>query len=144
MGNVKTGGRRAGTPNRRTRDLLDMIRGQFPNYHPVLAMCAIATDESLSMELRFAAHREVAQYVAPKRKAVELETTDESATQVRSIVINAISISPGATESTIEPIRTIRGPQLIDAEAQYIELEPIGVLLNHDEYADKLLSASEE
>ena len=143
MKNVKTGGRRAGTPNRRTRDLLDMIRGQFPNYHPVLAMCAIATDESLSMELRFAAHREVAQYVAAKRKSVELETTDESATQVRSIVINAISISPGATESTIEPIRTIRGPQLIDAEPENVDLEPIRLQLSCDQYANKLTCTSE-
>ena len=35
-------------------------------------MAEIANDESHSVELRLQAHKEVAHYVAPKRKAVEI------------------------------------------------------------------------
>ena len=48
-------------------------------------------------------------------------------------------------EITIQPVMTSspRAPELIDAKAEYAELEPIRALLNRDEYADKLVSTSE-
>lgn len=48
-----------------------MLAERWPGYHPVLAMAAIANDEAVELETRFQAHKEVAQYVEPKRKAIE-------------------------------------------------------------------------
>ena len=69
---AKTGGRQADTPNKRTQELLDQIQARWPEYHPVLAMVELAHDPQLPVEMRFQAHKEVAHYVEPKRKAVDV------------------------------------------------------------------------
>ena len=70
---TKTGGRKAGTPNKDKAELLQQIRDHIgdQDYHPVFAMAEIAVDEKMGNDMRFSAHREVAQYVAPKLKSVE-------------------------------------------------------------------------
>ena len=68
----KVGGRKKGTPNKDKKALLDLINERFPGYHPVVSMADIANDESQTMELRASMHKEVSQYVEPKRKSVEL------------------------------------------------------------------------
>jgi hypothetical protein len=72
----RTAGRKKGTPNKRTAELLDILSSKWPDYHPVVAMAALANDETVEIELRFQAHKEVAQYVAPKRKAIEVTGQD--------------------------------------------------------------------
>ena len=88
----KYGGRKAGTPNKDKADLLQAIRDAVgdQDYHPVIQLALVATDASMvkvtetkqgklvefevakySDELRITAAKEVAQYVAPKLKAVE-------------------------------------------------------------------------
>lgn len=66
-------GRKKGVPNKDKRALMDRIQALFPGYHPVVAMAVIANDDSgeVDLSMRFQAHKEVAQYVEPKRKAVE-------------------------------------------------------------------------
>lgn len=66
-----------GSLNNRTKALLDQIAEKWPGYHPVVALCAIANDESLPLEMRFQAHKEAAQYIEPKRKAVEMDSFTE-------------------------------------------------------------------
>ena len=91
-GNPKTGGRKKGTANLDKADLLQAIRDAVGDqeYHPVVQLALVATDTSMvkvsetkqgklvefevakySDELRITAAKEVAQYVAPKLKAVE-------------------------------------------------------------------------
>jgi hypothetical protein len=91
-GKPKTGGRKKGTPNLDKADLLQAIRDAVDDqdYHPVVQLALVATDTSMvkvtetkqgklvefevakySDELRITAAKEVAQYVAPKLKAVE-------------------------------------------------------------------------
>lgn len=48
-----------------------MLSERFPDYHPVMAMAEIANDPAVELDVRFQAHKEVAQYIEPKRKAVE-------------------------------------------------------------------------
>lgn len=69
----RRGGRAKGTPNKDKQSLLQLIQQKFPGYHPVIAMAEIANsdDETVDLNTRFQAHKEVAQYVEPKRKAVE-------------------------------------------------------------------------
>lgn len=68
----RRGGRAKGTVNKDKRALLDKIQAEFPGYDPVMAMVKIARDEeNVDLGMRFAAHKEVAQYVTPKLKAID-------------------------------------------------------------------------
>ena len=63
--------RPAGLPNKNKQALIKLLQDKYPDYHPVLSMADIANDETNDLPTRFNAHREVAQYVTPKLKAVE-------------------------------------------------------------------------
>lgn len=66
----KYGGRQKGVPNKSKRALIALLRETYPGYHPVLSMAKIA-HETDDVALQAQMHREIAQYVEPKRKAVE-------------------------------------------------------------------------
>lgn len=72
-GTPKTGGRQKGTPNKPKQALLETIQAKYPDYHPVIAMAEIANDPNKPDDMRFMAHKEIAQYIEPKRKAVEMD-----------------------------------------------------------------------
>ncbi len=94
----KSGGRQKGTPNRDRKDLLEMLNEKYPNYHPVIAMVKIA-HKSKNEVLRFQAHKEVAKYIAPQLKSVEIKdvTTLEA----------FINMSPEERKATIEKLREV-------------------------------------
>lgn len=93
---IKTGGRKAGTPNRERKDLLELMNEKYPNYHPVIAMVKIAHN-SKNEVLRFQAHKEVAKYIAPQLKSVEVKelTTLET----------FIKMTPEERKATVEKLR---------------------------------------
>ena len=68
----KTGGRVKGTLNKATQDV--QARLKELGCDPIEGMVILATDQSNSPELRGRMFSELAQYVAPKRKAVEIAT----------------------------------------------------------------------
>ena len=78
-GKPKTGGRKKGTPNKASADLLQLIRDHVgvQEYHPVLAMAEIANDVDMSIETRTAMHKEVARYDSPQLKAIEHTAGEE-------------------------------------------------------------------
>lgn len=92
-------GRPKGSKNKRTKDVIEILEEKFPGYNPVAAMAALAHDDvkcgvcdgtgkvtrrrrcdhcngtgkiPVPLELQAQMHREVAQYIAPKRRAVEM------------------------------------------------------------------------
>lgn len=65
----KTGGRLAGTPNRRTKEIGDLLESLGCN--PIEGMVRIAMNPKASLGLRGRMNAELAQYVYPKRKAIE-------------------------------------------------------------------------
>ncbi|UCG98461.1 MAG: hypothetical protein JSW31_04995, partial [Burkholderiales bacterium] len=67
----------AGTPNKRTAEV--MARLEVLGCDPIEGMARIAMDEANPPELRGRMFAELAQYVAPKRKAVEHSAEDGSA-----------------------------------------------------------------
>ena len=67
----KTGGRQKGTPNKDTKALQDRIAERYPGWDPVEAMAEIAQDDTNDVMIRLAALKEIAQYIHPKRKAIE-------------------------------------------------------------------------
>ena len=70
----KTGGRTLGTPNRRTVDINDLLARL--NCDPIEGMARIAMDSTTPIEIRARMYAELAQYVAPKRKAVQVDAGD--------------------------------------------------------------------
>ena len=69
-------GRPAGVPTKPKRALLALLDEKFPGWHPVVQMAEMANDGTLSTQDRFQAAKEVARYVTPQLKAVEV-TGDE-------------------------------------------------------------------
>lgn len=65
----KTGGRSKGTPNKRTSEVIEKL--QLLGCDPIEGMALIAKDPNNPLELRARMYSELANYVAPKRKAVE-------------------------------------------------------------------------
>jgi hypothetical protein len=63
------GGRPKGSPNKRSLEVADKLAAL--GCDPLEGMARIAMDKTASLELRGKMFAELAQYVAPKRKAVE-------------------------------------------------------------------------
>ncbi len=70
---IKTGGRKVGTPNRRTVEVVAQLSAL--GCDPIEGMARIAMDCSNSPELRARMYAELAQYVAPKRKALDVSSS---------------------------------------------------------------------
>jgi hypothetical protein len=70
----KTGGRRAGTPNKRTADLVKHLEAL--GCDPVDGMAQLAMNPANTPELRGKMYAELAGYLYPKRKAVEVKSED--------------------------------------------------------------------
>lgn len=68
----RIGGRAKGTPNKDKQELLDMIQATGC-LHPIqgLAMIAKRSHDEGELELATTCYKELAQYVASKRKAIE-------------------------------------------------------------------------
>ena len=65
----RRGGRAPGTPNRATVEVADKLAAL--NFDPIAAMVAIATDPGADLALRGRMASDLAQFVHPRRKAVE-------------------------------------------------------------------------
>jgi 5'-3' exonuclease len=73
----KWGGRKKGTPNKRTLNVADKLAEL--GYDPLESLVRLAIDAQKEGDkvMEFQASKELAQYVAPKRKAMEI-TSDNS------------------------------------------------------------------
>lgn len=70
----KTGGRRAGTPNRRTTELAKHL--SILGCDPIEGMAKLAMDQTNPPELRGRMYSELAGNLYPKRKATEIKIDD--------------------------------------------------------------------
>jgi hypothetical protein len=70
----KTGGRQAGTPNKRTAELLERLEAL--GCDPIAGMAQLALSAENPPELRGRMFAELAGYIYPKRKAVEMRSDD--------------------------------------------------------------------
>ena len=70
----KTGVRKAGTPNTRPLDVIERL--DQLGCDPIEGMTKIALDQQNPVELRPRMFSDLAQYVAPKRRAVDHSATD--------------------------------------------------------------------
>ena len=94
----KTGGRLAGTPNKRT-DLLTAKLGSL-GLDPVDELCRIAMSDDVDVELRARVLMDLMGYVYPKRKALD------SATSIHQPIVFNIDVGQGKTGPTM-PLQAI-------------------------------------
>ena len=80
VGLPKTGGRTRGTPNKKTQ-AVDRKLAKL-GCDPIEGLAKIALDTETEASLRVRCFTELAQYVYPKRKAVDLETGEDSPLRV--------------------------------------------------------------
>jgi len=73
---IKTGGRTRGTPNRRTQDVQALLARI--GCDPIEGMASIAMDRQNPVEIRARMYAELAQYIAPKRKAIQVDGGEKS------------------------------------------------------------------
>jgi len=89
----RRGGRKAGTPNKKTQSVIDRLNEL--NCDPIEGMAEIASQAMSNGELQLAGamYKELAQYVAPKRKAIEIENNDAiQAEQMKGLSDNELEI----------------------------------------------------
>lgn len=86
-GGPKTGGRKAGTPNRATADVIAKL--EELGCDPIEGMARIAMDAGNAPELRGKMYAELAGYVAPKRKAIDHSSDNQSMAPLGVIVVPA-------------------------------------------------------
>ena len=68
---IKTGGRKKGTPNKKTRELLDL------NYCPVEELLKLAKRKNITIEQAITIHKALLPYFYPQRKAIDTMINDE-------------------------------------------------------------------
>lgn len=93
----KTGGRVAGTPNKRTEEVAARLAAL--ECDPIEGMARIAMDPDSPVELRGRMFAELAQYVAPKRRALDVAADQQRPVTIR-IGIPAKNPEPRSVEST--------------------------------------------
>jgi len=102
----KTGGRAVGTPNRKTQEISALLDSL--GCDPIEGMAQIAMNEAHTPELRGRMYAELAQYVYPKRKAVEI-AADPVAPQQSKLIVEFVRAQPGGEETDANE-RTAHSP----------------------------------
>ena len=80
----KTGGRTSGTLNKKSQAVGELIAQKYPTYHPILSLVEIAQDTNNEVSLRLQANKEVAKYVCPQLKSIEIKEHQE---ETRIVVV---------------------------------------------------------
>lgn len=70
---IKTGGREKGTPNRDTKEIAELLKEKYPDYHPIIALAEIANNKKNDLSLRLQANKEVAKYICPQLKSIDVK-----------------------------------------------------------------------
>jgi len=111
-GLAKTGGRKLGTPNKNSHALSERL--ERLGCDPIEGLAKIALDPATKPELKVLCFAELAQYVYPKRKAVDLglnEGTRVSALHPAGCQLCSGSNAPGRSASPVQPyVRAAQTP----------------------------------
>lgn len=79
--------------------LLKMLHERYPNYHPLIAMAELAHNEKTEDGIRFNCHKEIAKYVEPQLKSVEVKGRVKSDFGVlRVVAADPLQLSSPETE----------------------------------------------
>jgi|GEM_PF-1490813 len=69
----KTGGRKTGTPNKKTNSLMELIEKHHKGFDPVIELINLYKDPQTLVDLKITILKEISSYIYPKRKAIEAD-----------------------------------------------------------------------
>ena len=69
---IKTGGRKAGTPNKKTTELIELLG----DYNPITRLIEIAKDENTPLDMQVKINLDLMPYIYPKRKSIDMNTNE--------------------------------------------------------------------
>lgn len=106
-GNKFGKGRRKGSKNTRTSNMVKELSEKYPGWDPVIAMAAIAQDSEVEMALRIQCLKDVAGFIYAKKKAVEVtgdihHITHESTVDESIAYLSAAGIDISDLEGPLE------------------------------------------
>jgi hypothetical protein len=78
---IKTGGRKAGVPNKRTQDLQDRLEAL--GVDPLEGLALIAKDDTAPLELRARVQMDLMNYLYPRRKALDVGSSNQQPVSIR-------------------------------------------------------------
>ena len=95
-----------GSLNRPKRRLLQILEEQFPGWHPVVQLAEVANNPDNDLRTRTDAAREVAQYVTPKLKAIEIQGDTATSLshlllQLREIQLSSEQVIEGSMDAAV-------------------------------------------
>jgi len=88
-------GRPTGSPNKRSREIQERLDAM--DVDPIEGMAMIASDPTVTPELKFQCFKELAQYVAPKRKSVDMTTTHAGEMTIEVVNFNEMNEDQDST-----------------------------------------------
>ena len=69
---TKTGGRKKGTPNKKTTELMELLG----DYNPIQRLIEIAKDENTSLDMQVKINLDLLPYIYPKRKSIDMNSNE--------------------------------------------------------------------
>ena len=69
---------------------MQLLEDKYPGWHPVIQMADVANDKNEDNQTRFNAAKEVAQYVTPKLKAMEMSV---KAQEIKRILLEDADVT---------------------------------------------------
>jgi len=74
----KAGGRKKGTPNKKTQNLMELIEEKHKGFDPVLEMINIYMDNATPTDLKVNILKDITPYIYPKRKSIEADINTDA------------------------------------------------------------------
>lgn len=111
-------GRPRGSRNKDTQLVVDALADN--NHDPIVALVNVAKDQNMPVELRTKINLELAQYIAPKRKSVEIDAVVSG--QLGVAVMSFKDVTPDQLPTALnkKSVAELSG-QTIEGEAEEIE-----------------------
>lgn len=67
--------------------LLELIQEKYPNYHPILSLAEIATDEDNDIKVRLDASKVILPYIEAQLKSIEIKGDGDSEFGVLRVIL---------------------------------------------------------
>jgi len=88
-------GRPTGSPNKRSKEIQERLDAM--DVDPIEGMAMIASDPTVTPELKFQCFKELAQYVAPKRKSIDMTQTSVGDMTIEMVNFNEMDENKDST-----------------------------------------------
>lgn len=97
----KSGGRRKGTPNKRTAELATKIKSKHKDFDPILELIDIYNNPETTLDVKTDILKNIAPYMYPKRKSI---SSDQAESETKMLIdINKVKYSRAQLMALLPP-----------------------------------------